>query len=140
MPSKLAKSVTSLSKRQLVKLPKRRSIHAVSTTDIICHAGIPSSGSRKCANYVMIRFPFGIFTPGMKMKVLKLMFLVANFILRFFCGAFCDHGKERSVSINLESQALWRSYIRVLKLWRRVWKGMYWAYYLSNVRTECHNI
>jgi hypothetical protein len=43
----------------------------------------------------------------MKMKVLKLMFFVTNLILRFFCGACCDHGKERSVSKNLESQALY---------------------------------
>jgi len=24
-----------------------------------------------------------------------------------FCGDFCDHGNERSVSVNLESQALY---------------------------------
>jgi hypothetical protein len=48
--SKLAKSVTSLSKRQLVKVPKHRSIHAVSTADVIFHAATSSSASRKSAN------------------------------------------------------------------------------------------
>lgn len=47
----------------------------------------------------------------MKIKVLKLIFLVANFILRYFCGDFCDHGNERSVSINLDSQALYGVHI-----------------------------
>lgn len=41
------------------------------------------------------------------MKVLKLIFLVTNFILQYFYGDFFDHGNERSVSMNLDTQALY---------------------------------
>ena len=52
-------------------------------------------------------------TPGMKMKVLKLIFLVTNFIVRCFVVTFVI------TVMNVRSpilSTLWRSYIRVLKL------------------------
>ena len=67
-----------------------------------------------------------IFTLGMEMKALKLIFLVTNFILRCFVVTFVNTVTKFGLHKFSLSSTVRRSLTRTLKLWRRMWKGMYW--------------
>ena len=60
------------------------------------------------------------------MKALKLIFLVTNFILRCFVVTFVNTVTKVGLHKFSLSSTVRRSLTRTLKLWRRMWKGMYW--------------